>query len=152
MKKLFTLLSLTLLLVGGVFAQNPEQTNEDPNAPKIEFESKLIDYGTIKQGENGVRFFKFTNTGNQPLIITNCKGSCGCTVPQCPTKPVLPGQSGEIQVKYDTNRKGPFSKTVTVKSNASNGTVYLKIKGNIEVSEQPAGFPANEDKKVAPRE
>ena len=96
---------------------------------KIEFKTDVIDYGTIDKGSNGVRVFEFTNTGNAPLIISNVKSTCGCTVPKKPKGPILPGATGEIEVKYDTNRVNPIRKTITVTSNADTPTVALKIKG-----------------------
>jgi hypothetical protein len=96
---------------------------------KIEFKTDVIDYGTIDKGSNGVRVFEFTNTGNAPLIISNVKSTCGCTVPKKPKGPILPGATGQIEVKYDTNRVNPIRKTITVTSNADTPTVALKIKG-----------------------
>ncbi len=96
---------------------------------KIEFKAETIDYGTIEKGADGVRVFEFTNTGDEPLIISNVKSSCGCTVPSKPKDPIMPGDTGEIKVKYDTNRVNPIRKTITVMSNAETPTVALKIKG-----------------------
>ena len=96
---------------------------------KIEFKTDTIDYGTIEKGSDGVRVFEFTNTGDEPLIISQVKSSCGCTIPKKPKDPILPGQTGEIEVKYDTNRVNPIRKTITVISNAETPTVALKIKG-----------------------
>ena len=96
---------------------------------KIEFKKTTIDYGTIEKGADGLRVFEFTNTGNAPLIISKVNSSCGCTVPKKPNGPIMPGESGEIQVKYDTKRVSPIRKTVTVISNAETPTVALKIKG-----------------------
>jgi len=118
---------LTLLLLG-FFGLQVQAQNK---VAKIEFESTVIDYGTIEKGADGVRVFKFTNTGNAPLIVSKVKSSCGCTVPKKPEKPILPGESGEIQVKYDTNRVMPIRKTITVTSNANTPTVALKIKGTV---------------------
>lgn len=98
------------------------------------FESEVIDYGTIEQGSDGVRVFVFTNQSNAPLIIDRCKGSCGCTVPQCPKEAILPGESGEIEVRYDTNRIGSFTKNVTVTYNGGE-TKRVKIKGKITPKE-----------------
>ena len=96
---------------------------------KIEFETEVIDYGTIEKGADGVRIFKFTNTGDAPLIISNAKSTCGCTVPSWPKDPILPGDKGEIKVKYNTTRVSPIRKTITITSNAETPTVALKIKG-----------------------
>lgn len=105
----------------------------DPNAPEIKWESTKIDYGTVIKGDetNSTRFFKFTNVGKSPLIISSCHGSCGCTVPSCPTEAILPGKSGEIKVHYDINRLNGFTKTVTVNSNAKTPNETLTISGNV---------------------
>lgn len=98
----------------------------------ITFESAVFDYGTIAHGANGECTFKYTNTGNAPLIISSCKSSCGCVVPKCDPDPLPPGKSSVVRVKYDTNRPGPFTKTVTVESNATNTPiVVLRIKGHV---------------------
>ncbi|MAO08325.1 MAG: hypothetical protein CL596_06405 [Alteromonas sp.] len=98
---------------------------------KIEFKSETIDYGEIAKGSDGVRMFEFTNTGNEALVVSDVKSSCGCTVPEKPKDPIAPGATGQIKVKYDTNRVGPIRKTVTVYSNASEPIKALKIKGEV---------------------
>lgn len=98
---------------------------------KMEFKSEVIDYGEIQKGSDGIRIFEFTNTGDAPLVITRVSSSCGCTVPKKPEKPVQPGETGEIQVKYDTNIVGPIRKTITVYSNADVPAKSLKIKGRV---------------------
>jgi hypothetical protein len=85
----------------------------------ITFDSLTIDYGTIVKGADGIRQFKFTNTGTSELEITQVRSSCGCTIPKKPDAPIAPGASDIIEVKYDTNRVGPIRKTITVASNAS---------------------------------
>lgn len=99
---------------------------------KIEFKSETVDYGEIDKGSDGVRVFEFTNTGEAPLIISKVSSSCGCTIPKKPEAPILPGATGEIQVKYDTNRVGPIRKAITVISNADTPTKVLKIKGEVK--------------------
>ena len=102
------------------------------------YKDKKLDmktYGEIQKGADGVRVFEFTNTGNAPLIISKVSSSCGCTIPKKPEEPILPGKTGEIQVKYDTNRVGPIRKAITVISNADTPTVVLKIKGEIKAPE-----------------
>jgi len=101
-------------------------------AAKIEFKTESIDYGEIDKGADGVRIFEFTNTGNAPLIISKASSSCGCTVPKKPEEPIMPGDTGEIQVKYDTNRVGPIRKAITIISNADTPTKVLKIKGEVK--------------------
>jgi ferredoxin len=115
-------------------AATPGTQAVDPNAPEIKWESKNIDYGKVTKGDetNSTRYFKFTNIGKSPLIISSCHGSCGCTVPSCPTEAILPGKNGEIKVHYDINRPGNFTKTVTVSSNAKNNNETLQITGVVE--------------------
>jgi len=120
MKNLITLLFVGLISLGS-FAQE--------KVAKIEFKTDVIDYGTIEKGADGVRVFEFTNTGDAPLIISSVKSTCGCTVPKKPKGPIMPGETGKIEVKYDTKRVNPIRKTITVISNADTPTVALKIKG-----------------------
>ncbi|UMB54958.1 DUF1573 domain-containing protein [Lutibacter sp. A64] len=126
---------LTLLFIGfiafSIKAQekNANNTTVDPNAPAFEFEKEVIDYGKIEQNADGVRVFKFTNTGKSPLIISRIQSSCGCTVPTKPKDPIMPGKTGEIEVKYATNRIGGFNKTITIFSNATEPTKRVRIKG-----------------------
>ncbi len=106
-------------------------TAQDASA-KIEFKTETVDYGEIAKGADGVRVFEFTNTGKAPLIISDVRSSCGCTIPKKPDAPIMPGKTGEIQVKYDTNRVGPIRKAITVISNADTPTKVLKIKGEVK--------------------
>ncbi|MFT5738540.1 MAG: hypothetical protein ACJAU2_000451 [Maribacter sp.] len=99
---------------------------------KIEFKTETVDYGEITKGADGIRVFEFTNTGKAPLIISDVRSSCGCTIPKKPEDPIMPGKTGEIQVKYDTNRVGPIRKAITVISNADTPTKVLKIKGEVK--------------------
>ncbi|TSE06454.1 MULTISPECIES: DUF1573 domain-containing protein [Aquimarina] len=98
---------------------------------QIKFKSEVVDYGEIAKGSDGVRQFEFTNTGKSPLIISRVYSSCGCTIPKKPEKPIAPGESGVIEVKYDTKRVGPIRKTITVYSNAEEATKAIKIKGTV---------------------
>ncbi len=123
MKKTVLLLFVGLLSLG-IYAQDA--------TAKIEFKSETIDYGEIAKGSDGVRVFEFTNTGTSPLVISDVKSSCGCTIPKKPEDPILPGKTGEIKVKYDTNRVGPIRKAITVTSNADTPTKVLKIKGTVK--------------------
>jgi len=125
---------LTVLLGTSMFAQETADTKKGI----LEFDSMVIDYGTIEHNANGVRAFKFKNVGDAPIVISKVKGSCGCTVPTKPNGPVMPGETAEIGVKYATDRVGAFSKTVTVSSNASEATVVLKIKGKVLAGETKA--------------
>ena len=135
MKKALIGLSFLAFTAFSASAQNETIQVENPNAPEITFETEVIDYGTIEKGANGVREFKFTNTGKSPLIISNARGSCGCTVPTWPKEPIKPGEQSVIKVKYDTNRSGPINKSVTITSNAKTPTKVLRIKGNVEIAQ-----------------
>lgn len=117
-------------------AKNDSVKTVNPNAAEITFENDVHDYGTIKQNADGGCEFKFKNTGKEPLIITNAKGSCGCTVPTYPKEPIMKGETGVIKVHYDTKRVGAFTKTVTINSNAKTDTKVLTIKGVVEASEE----------------
>ncbi|UAB74247.1 DUF1573 domain-containing protein [Mesoflavibacter sp. SCSIO 43206] len=138
MKKIILLSFALIGILTLSVAQTAEKTETvkaatNTKGAKIEFESKTIDYGTIENGADGNREFKFTNTGDAPLVITNAKGSCGCTVPTWPRTPIAPGASDVIKVRYATNRTGGFSKTVTLTTNAVNSaTVRLRIKGTVK--------------------
>lgn len=122
MKNLVVMLFVGMLGVS-VYAQE--------KVAKIQFKTDVIDYGTIEKGANGVRVFEFTNIGTAPLIITRVTSTCGCTIPKKPEKPILPGEKGEIEVKYDTQLVNPIRKTITVVSNADTPIVALKIKGEV---------------------
>ena len=101
--------------------------------PALSLDKEVHDYGTIQKNADGACQFTVTNTGTEPLIISKCKGSCGCTVPQCDKAPVAPGAMSKITVKYDTKRVGPINKSVTITSNAVNEpTKVIRIKGKVE--------------------
>jgi len=114
-----------------VEAKSQAEPAKNPNAPEITFEKTVHDYGTVAYNGDGKCEFKFTNTGKEPLILTNVRSSCGCTVPKWPREPILPGDSEVIHVEYKTNRIGSINKSVTVQSNASNNVVRLRIAGRV---------------------
>jgi hypothetical protein len=152
MKKLFTLLIISVLVVTTSCSQSPDSLlRRNKNAPKIEFENQVHDFGTILQGGDGKYEFVFTNTGKEPLILNNVKSSCGCTKPEWSAEPVKHGDKAVVKVGYNTRLVGPFTKTITVYSNANNSTVTLTIKGTVtpveNPAEQPAAQPAEPSKK-----
>ena len=111
-------------------------TVDAENAPKFEFEEVVMQFGEISQGEKVKRLFKFTNVGKSNLIISDAKGSCGCTVPLWPKNPIAPGEEGEIEVVFDSNGKsGHQKKTVTLIANTVPNTMVLAIEGDIMVPE-----------------
>ena len=120
---------IVLTLFVGLLALS---VNAQDKAAKIEFKTETVDYGVIEKGSDGIRVFEFTNTGTAPLIISKVSSSCGCTIPKKPEEAILPGKTGEIQVKYDTKRVGPIRKAITVISNADTPTKVLKIKGEVK--------------------
>jgi hypothetical protein len=147
MKKIFSLLFVLTAFTLAVNAQN--EGTDNPNAAEFKFEQTEHDFGTLDEGPKVTHVFNFTNTGKEPLIITSARASCGCTVPQKPEKPVLPGEVGEITVTYNTKgRVGNFNKAITLTSNAKKSTFILKIKGVVVkvedgTPEKPVEGPAN---------
>ena len=147
MKRIILLAAITVFGVATTNAQTAKTATKKSvvsakevtkqEAPKVDgpgmvFENETVDYGTIAHGSERKRQFVLTNNGNKPLIIESTQGSCGCTVPSKPEKPIQPGEKGIIGVEYDTNRVGAFTKTVTVKSNATGQDVkVLTIKGTV---------------------
>ena len=131
MKTSFVLLSFLLFFSVGLLAQQDNPVSTD----SIAFEKVVHDYGTIVQGADGHCEFTFTNKGKRPLIINEVRASCGCTVPDWTREPILPGKTGVIKAKYNTAIPGNFNKSITVRSNAANGVVILRIKGQVVVPE-----------------
>lgn len=102
------------------------------NDAVIRFKGQEYDFGTISLKEEVYYGFEFSNPGKTPLVISNVKTSCGCTIPEWPRKPVKPGAKGEIKVAYDATSPGVFHKTITVYFNGKDSPVELKIKGKVE--------------------
>ena len=141
MKKIVITLSL-LVMVGLVSCKedatskinnsNVEVTQQRDEAakklPVMSFEKVEHDFGTIVQNTPQETTFKFTNTGDAPLIITDAKSTCGCTVPERPTGPVAPGESVELVVKVNVSGSNAVTKVVTVTANTEKGTEQLRIK------------------------
>ena len=116
-----------------------------PTGPttSIKFDEETYDWGKLMDGDKVTHVFKFKNTGNEPLIISNAKGSCGCTVPEWPKDAIAPGKSGEIKVVFDSKGKGAAggkedSKRVTITANTDPVDSYLTIKGKIDKKEEAA--------------
>jgi hypothetical protein len=102
------------------------------NGPILTFEKNTHDFGDIYQGDQVAQVFKFTNTGNEPLIITNIQVTCGCTAPEWPRQPIPPGGKGEIKIGFNSAGKmGRQNKTVTVVSNAANDENTISFVTNI---------------------
>lgn len=102
------------------------------SAQSISFDKTTWEYGDIKQGSDGNRVFTVKNTGDKPLILSQVKASCGCTVPSWSKEPIAPGKTAEIKVGYNTAKAGSFRKMVTVFSNdPKQSRSVLYIKGNV---------------------
>ena len=117
-----------------------------PTGPltSIKFDNDTYDWGKVMDGDKVTHIFKFKNTGNEPLIISNAKGSCGCTVPEWPKDAIAPGKSGEIKVIFDSKGKGAVggkedSKRVTITANTNPVETYLNIKGKVDKKEETPG-------------
>jgi hypothetical protein len=140
MKKVLLIATL-IFSVAVVMAQAEEKKK---NGPEITFKTNMHDYGELNVGGDGSYEFSFTNTGNEPLILSKPRSSCGCTVPSWPKEPILPGESNNIKVTYNTSKAGSFNKTVTIYSNAKNkSAVVLRIKGKV-VKKPNEAFPEKE--------
>lgn len=151
MKKLILSLGLGVAMLSAA-AQTPAKP-VGGSGPMMSVDKDAHDYGTIPQGANGTCEFTVTNTGDAPLIITQCQGSCGCTVPKCDTAPIKPGEKSVITVKYDTNRVGAINKSVTITSNATNSpSKIVTIKGTVEAAASTPTSPVKEASPMAPVE
>lgn len=142
MKKIALLIAF---LSAGAFVANT--VIAQTSGPKLSFDQDFVDYGEVEYNGNSERVWKFKNTGKEPLMITNAKGSCGCTVPEYPKEAIMPGKEGSIKIKYDTKRPGPINKTVTITTNeADNANTHtIKVKGSVQAA-PPAnnGIPVKE--------
>jgi len=147
MKQTLGILAIVLMASFRLAAQATPTEGQPAAAPSgaiLNLESEVVDYGTIDQGSEPLRLAKFTNTGTEPLIISGAKGSCGCTVPNWPKDPIMPGESSQIEIRYDTKRPGAINKTVTVTSNDPAGPRVIKVIGTINAVAQEEGLPVQE--------
>jgi hypothetical protein len=109
--------------------------------PNIKFEKDVYDFGKIDKGQVAKYKFVYKNTGDEPLILTNVRASCGCTTPTWSKEPIMPGQTGFVEAAYNSNvGHGTFAKSITIQTNIPEKSVVLFIKG--EVIENPADDPA----------
>lgn len=143
MKKIILSVCFAIGLAGVANAQNPVTATAaakpvNKNAPKFLFTDKnnTFDFGKVPEGPVAEHVFEFKNVGKEPLIISNCNASCGCTTPEWNKEPILPGKKGKITVRYNTQgRVGPIAKSVYVTSNAAledgKDRYELYIKGEV---------------------
>jgi hypothetical protein len=148
MKQTLGILAIVLMATFRLAAQATPTEGQPAATPTsgaiLKLESETVDYGTIDQGGDPLRLAKFTNTGTEPLIISGAKGSCGCTVPNWPKDPIMPGESSQIEIRYDTKRVGAINKTVTVTSNDPSSPAVIKVIGTINAVAQEEGVPEKE--------
>jgi hypothetical protein len=124
---------------GNIPGTNVNSTVSNLPATTIQYENEKFNFGVVDEGEIVKHVYKFKNTGSEPLIISNAKGSCGCTVPTWPKEPIPPGGTGELKVEFNSKGKpGPQSKRVTVTANTTPTETYLEIAGEVRGKEQPA--------------
>ncbi|MCD6555913.1 MAG: DUF1573 domain-containing protein [Bacteroidales bacterium] len=132
MKRIIILTILTIfclnITVSAQWGGNNATLSSGKDA-NVQWEKTIIDIGTIKQYNPTQAIFKFKNIGGKPIIITNAKGSCGCTDIDYPKKPILPGETTEIVVTYDAEITGVFNKTVTLTMNIEKSSQILHLKG-----------------------
>jgi hypothetical protein len=143
MKRIVTALSVVTLLfistsckdkaITKINSDNVEVASNRDEAqkkvPVMSFDKSEHDFGTITQGTPQETIFKFTNTGDAPLIITDAKSSCGCTVPEYPKNtPIAPGDTGSMVVKFNGSGQNQVTKTITVTANTAKGSELLRIK------------------------
>lgn len=122
----------------------PEEPKDTVNVAKLQFPEEVFEFGTVDEGEKVDHIFEFTNTGKVPLVISNARGSCGCTVPEWPKEPIAVGEKGEIKVVFNTaGKKNAQTKTVTLTANTYPVNTVISLKGTVTPK------PATEAKKDA---
>lgn len=136
MKKIIAL-TLIAMCSHQLYAQNaaPVKTASTVTATKeaeITFENREFNFGKIKEGEKTENVFKFKNTGNVPLIVTDVTVTCGCTAAEKPEAPIMPGEEGKIKIVFNSaGKSGTQNRTITVNTNAKNKVTYLKLVGEV---------------------
>ena len=151
MKKIFSTVVIVIAISVAAMAQNNQQpapatkttptqavtpTNataaENPNAGEFAFTEETYDFAKIPKGTPVNHDFNFTNTGKEPIVISNVQASCGCTTPKWPKEPILPGKTATINVQYNAANPGGFNKSITITSNAKTPSKVIYIKGTVE--------------------
>lgn len=129
--------------------QAQQKTTSSTTGAQIKFQETNFDFGKIYYRADGTHAFKFVNKGKEPLLLTQPRSSCGCTVPTWPKAPIMPGDSGTIKVTYNTHIIGQFNKSVTVYSNAAK-PVVLHIRGEVIPKPKPMVPVKQTDNSVSP--
>ncbi len=136
MKRIFAIFSAVAFIVLTGCSQTPQPAAAQKVENMLAFENTTHDYGNIPQGGDGTYEFVFKNTGAKPVILTNVRSSCGCTIPEWPREPIASGQEARIKVRYNTQIAGRFSKKISVYADSISTPIVLSIKGNVEAAEQ----------------
>ncbi|GAB2783382.1 hypothetical protein GCM10027275_29170 [Rhabdobacter roseus] len=126
MKKFFSILAVLLVVATASYAQKGV----------MKFKEETHNFGKIEQGKPVTQEFVFTNTGTDPIVISNVSASCGCTTPSYTKDPILPGKTGTIKATYNAAAMGSFNKSITVFSNAETPSMSLFLKGEVVTKEQ----------------
>lgn len=131
-------------------AQEKKEVN--PNAPILNLKEENYVFGEVAEGPQVTHEFKFTNNGKEPLVLANVRASCGCTTPSWPKEPILPGKESTILVTYNTQgRPGPFTKSITITSNASEPNKVIYIKGEVVKAEPEKSVPLEQPSLLTPK-
>ncbi len=155
MKKILLAVVLLMAVSATSFAQGVDKTTKEATyimddegnliettSPVMEFDIESHDFGNLEEGPKAEHIFAFKNIGKEPLILSNVKASCGCTTPEWPKEPIMPGEESEIKVVYNTkNRVGPFTKSITITSNAYTPTKRIFIKGKVDKAVKESTSP-----------
>jgi hypothetical protein len=157
LKKTYTMKKIiitALIAVSAAFAANAQTTPtpvaaENKNQADITFDKEVHEFGVIPKGTPASYIFYLKNTGKEPLIITSASASCGCTQPDWTREAIKPGGKGFVKATYNAASEGPFTKTVTVNSNAKRAQVVLTIRGEVKVpTEATPTSPVIQDKTI----
>jgi len=132
------LLGFFLLSFGAINAQTSVAASLVNSNDLITWSTETYEFGSIEQGVPATAEFVLTNEGKQPLIITDVKKTCGCTVPAYNDEPIMPGKSSTIKATYNAKKAGPFTKTIKVYTTLSDQPILLKLKGEVEKKEAAA--------------
>mgnify|MGYP002628045652 CR=1 len=142
MKRIFLLSLLFIAFIQVIQAQA---------VAEISFVTEKYNFGEIEEGPKVTHDFKFINTGEAPLLLTNVKASCGCTTPSWPKEPILPGEEGIILVTYNTaKRPGSFNKSITITSNSATPTKVIYINGEVKAAPEEETMPIKQPLMMAP--
>lgn len=133
-KTIFGIIFICSLLIGCDVRKNDKQgvQQEIKDPTTVQVIDSVFDFGKINEGEAVEFRYRFKNTGTRPLVVSDAHASCGCTVPEKPEKPIMPGETGYIKVKFNSDKRpGEANKAVTVSSNANPPFPQLLLKGTV---------------------